>query len=99
MLVRRVSSLRFRAFWKLQIFGSPMRRLFVVVVMLLAAGFVNASAFGQNNKFYGNKVVITKVAVDSTTHRITVTGENFLGSNGRTMPTVLLGRRILNLVM
>ena len=76
-----------------------MRRLFVVVGMLLASAFVGPSAFAQINKFYGNKVVITKVAVDSTTHRITVSGENFLGSNGRTTPTVLLGRRALYLLM
>ena len=76
-----------------------MRRLFVVFGLLLATGFVSPSAFAQVNKFYGNKVIITKVSVDSTTHRVTVNGENFLGSNGRTMPTVLLGRRVLYLLM
>src|SRR2546425_3560269 len=76
-----------------------MRHLFVVVGMMLAAMFISPSGFGQVNRFYGNKVVITKVAVDSTTHRITVTGENFLGSNGRTTPVVLLGRRVLYLMM
>src|SRR5205823_3872337 len=79
--------------------GSTMRRLFVVVGMLLATVFVSPSAFAQINKFYGNKVVITKVAVDAITHRITMTGENFLGSNGRTTPTVLLGRRVLHTLM
>src|SRR5207249_1032625 len=55
--------------------------------------------FAQINRFYGNKVVITKVMVDWNTNRVIVTGESFLGSNGKTLPTVLLGRRVLNTVM
>ena len=85
-----------------------MRRIFRISFSVVLCVFLCATAvFAQSQpgtnyadaiKQYLRKIVITEASVDSTTTRVTIGGLNFLGPDGRHLPTVLLRTTVLPLV-
>ena len=76
-----------------------MNRIFRLSFAAVLCVFVCASAvFAQSENADWRKIVITSASVDSTMTRITIGGINFLGLNGKKLPTVLLRTTVLALV-
>jgi hypothetical protein len=62
----------------------------------IAAGTFLALLLGATIFAEGDKeIVITHASADLTTHRITITGVNFLGKDGKKQPTVLFQQAVL----
>lgn len=59
----------------------------LVLALLPLAAFAQADKIDDNSK----AVIITDANIDIPTSRITIKGVNFLGENGRRVPTVLFG--------
>jgi hypothetical protein len=71
------------------------RRLALVCALATLTAFSPALSRAQDeDRSSANSVVVLKAAVDAS-NRVTLTGENFFGSNGRRTPAVSLGRTAL----
>jgi hypothetical protein len=74
-----------------------IRPLTALLALPLLLALAPAPARAQDEDRALNNVVISYASVD-TAHRVTLIGENFLGSTGRRTPTVSLGRTPLTTV-
>src|SRR5437868_5177744 len=66
-----------------------MKRIFAATFTLLLCVFVCAGVLFAAESDDGKKIVIIGASVDLTAHQITISGMNFLGPNGKQLPTVL----------